>query len=271
MSARGSVAGRLALATLAAVVGVACARIGTQPEAQVLTAEARNGTVQGDAAYGGAVYATECAACHGANGEGGFGPNLVRSAVAQSYPRTLEQVRVGQGAMPAFATVLSETDMQDVSVYVHEVIAVQEEPRLPDVGTVPDTVSSVKAIGIPSGVNPSNGEETYRQNCSACHGDAGQGTPVGPALTRPIAFDDLMSLILAGRPGMPAFKLLLPGGRLDELAAYVAKTFMVPAVQDVSPSPSPSATGPTGAPHVSGTTGTTGDTGAAGDVGAGTG
>jgi mono/diheme cytochrome c family protein len=104
------------------------------------------------------------------------------------------------------------------------------QPSLPDVGTLPTTVGSVSALGIPANVNPANGAQTYKDNCSSCHGDRGEGTTVGPPLTRPISVDDVITLILAGRPGMPSYKLLLPTAKLEELAAYVAKTFMEPAL-----------------------------------------
>jgi mono/diheme cytochrome c family protein len=222
----------LAVVVLTALVAVACAHISTRPEAQILTAESRNATVSGDPARGGAVYATECAACHGANGQGGFGPSLVDSAVAQSYPRTVEQVTKGQGAMPAFADVLSDEDISNVAAYVHDVVAVsQTRPSLPDVGTLPPTVTSVAQLGVPPGIDASAGADTYVQECASCHGDHGQGTTVGPPLTRPISFDDVLRAILAGRPGMPSYKLLLPSARFDELVAYVVKTFMEPVLQ----------------------------------------
>jgi mono/diheme cytochrome c family protein len=222
---------RVAVVALVGALVGACAHIGSRPEAQILTAERRNETVDGDAAAGGAVYATQCAACHGANGEGGFGPNLIDSSVAQDYPRTVEQVEQGQGAMPAFEGVLTDPQIRDVAAYVHEIIAVNPtQPSLPDVGTLPTTVGSVSALGIPANVNPANGAQTYKDNCSSCHGDRGEGTTVGPPLTRPISVDDVITLILAGRPGMPSYKLLLPTAKLEELAAYVAKTFMEPAL-----------------------------------------
>jgi mono/diheme cytochrome c family protein len=239
---RGSLARRIALVAVLAGIAAACAHVGTSPEAQILTAEGRNQSVEGDPAAGGAIYATQCAACHGPNGEGGFGPNLIDSAVADSYPRTVEQVTDGQGPMPAFEGTLSDEQIADVAAYVHVVIAGENaEPPLPDVGTLPKTVSSVGALGLPKGIDTSVGEAAYRQNCSACHGDRGVGSTVGPPLTRPISFADVEQLILAGRPGMPAFKLYLPGGRLDTLAAYVVKTFIEPVLEH------PRTTGPSGA------------------------
>jgi mono/diheme cytochrome c family protein len=248
-----------------AVAGLAaaCAHIGSRPEAQILTAESRNATVDGNPAAGGAVYATQCAACHGANGEGGFGPNLIDSAVADSYPRTVEQVREGQGAMPAFEGTLTQEEIADVSAYVHQVIRGDTaEPPLPDVGTLPRTVSTIDALGVPSAVDLGVGEETYRQNCSACHGDRGEGSTVAPPLTRPISFSDVEQLILAGRPGMPSFKLYLPAARLDTLAAYVVETFMEPVLEHPEPS------GASGTSGISGASGDGGVSGASGPAGA---
>ncbi len=88
-------------------------------------------------ARGSAIYEKNCVECHGANGKGQPGdwrvrdaqgnyppPPLDDSAHAWHHPTTvlLEVVREGspggQGNMPAWKDKLSETQMQDVVVYI---------------------------------------------------------------------------------------------------------------------------------------------------------
>jgi mono/diheme cytochrome c family protein len=69
---------------------------------------------------GAAVYASDCASCHGANGEGGVGPQLADGAVVKQFPSVDEQiafVREGSGSMPAFGGQLSPAQIRQVVEY----------------------------------------------------------------------------------------------------------------------------------------------------------
>jgi len=79
----------------------------------------------GNAAAGEQVFADTCASCHGAQGEGGVGPNLQESSVATDLQAVEEQVRNGGGAMPAFGDELSDQQISDVAAFVTESIAGQ--------------------------------------------------------------------------------------------------------------------------------------------------
>ena len=64
---------------------------------------------------GKALYQTNCALCHGANGQGGPAPGLV--GAASDY--VTEKVRKPTGAMPAFPdNVLSADDLKKLSDYI---------------------------------------------------------------------------------------------------------------------------------------------------------
>jgi mono/diheme cytochrome c family protein len=68
---------------------------------------------------GHAIFATRCAACHGADGEGGFGPTLA-GVVAQRYPNPADQIAVvanGRGSMPSFADSLTPEQIAAVVEY----------------------------------------------------------------------------------------------------------------------------------------------------------
>lgn len=72
--------------------------------------------LEGDAAAGGPIFATNCSSCHGADGTGGSGPSLVDSTYAEA--KTVDIVTNGDGDMPAFSGSLSDQDIADVAAYV---------------------------------------------------------------------------------------------------------------------------------------------------------
>ncbi|GMQ96874.1 MAG: cytochrome c oxidase subunit II [Gammaproteobacteria bacterium] len=71
-------------------------------------------------AKGAKVYNTQCAACHGANGEGGIGKPIVGSAIATGpLAGHLDIIMKGkQGtAMAAYAAILNDVDIAAVTTY----------------------------------------------------------------------------------------------------------------------------------------------------------
>ncbi len=78
----------------------------------------------GDAAAGEAVWADNCAGCHGLDGSGANGgPNLVGNEQAMDAARVRGQVTNGGGGMPAFKDTLSQEQISNVAAYVTERIA----------------------------------------------------------------------------------------------------------------------------------------------------
>ncbi len=69
----------------------------------------------GDSVRGKALYAGECAACHGEDATGQYGPSLTGLD-----PDDMEQaVRQGKGGMPAYdANTITEQDMEDIMAYM---------------------------------------------------------------------------------------------------------------------------------------------------------
>jgi cytochrome c oxidase cbb3-type subunit 3 len=68
-----------------------------------------------------ALYADRCAGCHGAKGEGAFGPDLTASSY--KYGRGLETVResIAKGrpkSMPAFSGSLTETEINALADHI---------------------------------------------------------------------------------------------------------------------------------------------------------
>src|SRR3712207_3562552 len=72
--------------------------------------------------------------------------------------------------------------------------------------------------------DPANGKKVFASNCSACHGDKGQGVS-GPDL-RQESFknpDVVVNQVRNGGGGMPAFKDQLSSQELSDVSAFVTK------------------------------------------------
>jgi alcohol dehydrogenase (cytochrome c) len=73
----------------------------------------------GDPAAGAAVFAQNCAACHGVAGRGGNGgPDLTTIPSAKNLDSVVAQVENGGGGMPAFSGTLTKKQIADVSAFV---------------------------------------------------------------------------------------------------------------------------------------------------------
>jgi ubiquinol-cytochrome c reductase cytochrome c subunit len=71
---------------------------------------------------GRAIYAQQCARCHGVSGEGGVGPRLA-GVMKSTFPKFDDQVTFvenGGGGMPRFADLLSKSDIEAVVAYTRE-------------------------------------------------------------------------------------------------------------------------------------------------------
>lgn len=69
----------------------------------------------GDAAAGETVYASSCAACHGASGEGGSGPAMDSVVPGHSAADIAEIAKEGEGSMPPILS--DDTDAANVGAY----------------------------------------------------------------------------------------------------------------------------------------------------------
>ena len=71
----------------------------------------------GGSADGAAIFATNCAVCHGAEGQGGNGPDI-RPLADADKERVVQQVTNGGKAMPPFGGQLSAAEIDAVAAYV---------------------------------------------------------------------------------------------------------------------------------------------------------
>jgi mono/diheme cytochrome c family protein len=73
----------------------------------------------GDAVHGRQVYSANCAACHGASGQGGFGPSLVGEKTRKDAAAATAWIKNPKAPMPKlYPEPLSEKDVEDVAAYV---------------------------------------------------------------------------------------------------------------------------------------------------------
>lgn len=70
------------------------------------------------------IYSSNCASCHGATGQGGYGKKLA-GVVATKYPNIDDQISLianGKGAMPSFSQKLTPEQIAAVTRYTREVL-----------------------------------------------------------------------------------------------------------------------------------------------------
>jgi mono/diheme cytochrome c family protein len=69
----------------------------------------------GDTSSGASLYAANCASCHGADAQGGSGPNI--AGIGDSAG-VIDTILNGTEGMPGFASSLSDTDVSDILAYL---------------------------------------------------------------------------------------------------------------------------------------------------------
>jgi cytochrome c oxidase cbb3-type subunit 3 len=180
---------------------VGCGTPPGQPRADSITV-APNDVVEFDA-----LYADNCAACHGANGRGG-------AAIAVANPVYLAIVdeRAMRGviadgvrgtSMPAFAQraggMLTE---KQIDAIVSGMQARWRDPRALE-GANPPSYAATSAG------DTHRGAAVYQTFCQSCHGADGRGGPKGSGITNDsflaLTSDQyLRTIVIAGRPDLGA-------------------------------------------------------------------
>jgi len=161
----------------------------------------------------GALYATNCAGCHGENGAGGAAVALadpgylaiaddaaIRRVTANGVPGT---------AMPAFAQSAGGllTDEQ-IDVVVNGIRTRWAKPNALGGREAPPYAAATRG-------DPARGADVYARDCGSCHGADGRGGPrassiVDRAFLALVSDQSLRTAIIAGRPELGA-----PHARID--------------------------------------------------------
>lgn len=201
------------------------------------------GSFPAAAADGAKLYARNCAACHGENGNGGIGVPLAlpsfQAGISDDYLR--KTIRLGRPGrvMPAF-TYLAPA----------EVDAIVRHVRSWSRGT-PPTYPAQRVKG-----DPERGKRLFAQHCAACHGADGEGArgtgvtfsrprdlPImAPALHNPgflAAASDAMikATLMNGREGTPMASFLKQGlteKDIDDVVSHVRAFETRPLLHDAT-------------------------------------
>lgn len=203
-------------------------------------------------------YAINCAACHGASGEGiGSIPALASDALRAAEDDTLFNV-ISRGRyntnMAAWAveeggilyhhevsdlvTLLRYGDWTEVYAYVDAAGLVPPQVVAADVSS--DVLSQVAAL--PNGEILSSGLVLYAENCVACHNVNGEGTTLAPALNTSgfraqTPDEQIQRTIAQGVSGtlMAGWERALTSGEIDTLVVFLREWDTLNQAQVVLP------------------------------------
>ena len=164
---------------------------------------------------GGRLFASNCSVCHGSDAKGAYGfPNLTDNEWRWGgEPETIKTTLLAgrHAVMPAWAEVIGESGVKNVSAYVLTELAGRKLPE--------EAKADIEA-----------GKKIFATNCVACHGPQGKGVAAmgAPNMTNPSAFiygtsfTQLQQTIRYGRQGvMPSQEAFLGNDKVHLLAAYV--------------------------------------------------
>ncbi len=213
----------LSAVPLGAAIGVACGGASVRPPVESAVA-APSAIVDFDV-----LYRTNCAGCHGPNGEGGVALGLghpiylaiadeatVRKATANGVPGT---------GMPAFAQAAGGmlTDAQ-IDVIVRGMRARWARPNVLEGAEAPPYAPAAPG-------DPRRGAGAYGRYCASCHDAAGRGGPRAGSIVEAsylalVSDQNLRTTVIAGRPdiGHPDWRATVSGTPMsaEEVSDVVA-------------------------------------------------
>ena len=156
-----------------------------------------------------ALYHTYCEGCHGVNQQGGIGPALTPSALADSTASDLVgTITNGEDQMPSFSNRLSAAQISAMANFL-------KNPPSSAPGTAASPTATSAAI---------SGAQIFSTYCAGCHGVSRQGG-IGPALTVAALANNtstqLVTIITSGKGNMPSFSAMLNSDQINAVANYI--------------------------------------------------
>jgi cytochrome c oxidase cbb3-type subunit III len=144
------------------------------------------------------LYATNCQACHGANGQGGPAMDLgnpeYQALVDDATLKKWISTGMPGTEMTAFAQSAGGT-LTDAQI--DAIIAgMRKEWRTPDAfaGATPPPYAE------PEGGSAARGQQLYQTRCSSCHQNPGRQQVASPVYLSLVSDQALRAIIIAGRP-----------------------------------------------------------------------
>jgi len=125
-----------------------------------------------------------CAACHGANGQGGKGGEYPRIAgqppsfIVNSLKSFQSRTRFNLPMVPyTEPRELSDSDMEDVAAYVGSIELPSQMPELPeDASALDRLVAAERVLVVPRVAGDvDKGRRRFLEECADCHGKDGRG------------------------------------------------------------------------------------------------
>ena len=136
------------------------------PQARAASQRPARPAMSSDATEGRRVFESQCAWCHGNEGDGGMGPNLhgtLRHATSLASIVDIIMNGIPGTDMPGFRSPLTERSIRQTAAYVQ---------------------SLSRTSAPPAAGNAQRGAALYGSTgCGGCHVVAGQGGILGPELT----------------------------------------------------------------------------------------
>jgi cytochrome c oxidase cbb3-type subunit III len=169
----------------------------------------------------GALYAQNCAACHGEEGRGGASIALANpvylAIVDQNAVHNVAANGVHGTSMPAFAQsaggFLTE---EQINVIASGIFSRWERKGILDRTNLPSYAA--KTIG-----DAAHGKIAFGTYCASCHGSGGGGTAKGSAITNDsflalVSDQGLRTIVITGRPelGAPDWRSNIPGKAMSD-------------------------------------------------------
>lgn len=190
------------------------------------------------------VYATECAACHGANGEGTTLAPALNSPDLRAQRTEADLTRIVENGVPV--TLMAGWQRTLTAEQIAGVVMLIERwPELDTAGVVLPVVEAQPLDMSPETI--AYGERLFSLTCAQCHGAEGYGTRLAPALNNQTFLSQttdaaIQQIIAGGVPGttMPAW-----GGRLSDYD-IAALTAYLRSLEPTAPAVASSATGTAG-------------------------